>query len=344
MPSLSQLLLSSEEGGSILSHYSLTGGRHDLKQVAYVFGSFLQALCTQERPLLLFLDDLQWADSASLELLAAIFSKMPIEYLFFVGSYRSNEVDENHFLRKYISDLENKRAIQQIPLSNLSPHHIGAFIAETLDMAMEEVAQVTEIIYSKTIGNIFFCRQAMEELVRMHAIYYDVMVFQWQFNLGGVDLTSALSDDVVKMVQSKLECLHPKVKRTLIIAAYIRHIIDFTTLLESLKTVYGYDQMDANELKNILDRAVSEGLLLKISADYRFSQSKVGWRRLQSGGSASPVVTFWHSRRLANNYLPIRTHVSNRRLRIRNGRRGTAFGSSYDPYCTVVSEAYKVLE
>jgi predicted ATPase len=101
------------------------------------------------------------------------------------------------------------------------------------------------------------------------------MVFQWQFNLGGVDLKNAWSDDVVKMVQSKLECLHPKVKRTLIIAAYLRHIIDFTTLLESLKAVYGYDQMDGDELKNILDQAVSDGLLLKISADYRFSHDRV---------------------------------------------------------------------
>jgi hypothetical protein len=66
-------------------------------------------------------------------------------------------VDQNHLLRKHISNLKSKRGIQQIPWSNLSPQHIGALIAETLDMmTMEEVAQVSKIIYSKMIGNICF--------------------------------------------------------------------------------------------------------------------------------------------------------------------------------------------
>jgi predicted ATPase len=121
MPSLSKFL-SQEEDGSIMSHSSLTGGRHDLMQV----------LCTKEHPRFLFLDDLQWAESANLELLSAVLLKKPIEY-FFVTLYRSNKVlDGHHFLCKHIFKLDSKRAIQQIPLSNFSPQHIGAFIAETL--------------------------------------------------------------------------------------------------------------------------------------------------------------------------------------------------------------------
>jgi predicted ATPase len=268
MPELSPII---KNGVEVTSGSS---GRRDLKHLTYVFGNFLRCLCMLDRPLILFLDDLQWADPASLELMAAIVSTMPIEQLMFVGCYRSNEVDSNHPLQKHIMELESERSLKHIQVSNLSVYHITTFVAETLALPREEVAQLAEGIYSRTLGNISFCRQAIEELARKNVIYYDVMFFRWNFNLSAVKLKTVLSNDFVEMIQTKLESLPSTAQRALVLAAHIRNI-NIPALLATLKAE-GND-MRTGELETLLDHAVLEGLLLHPAATkgYKFADDSV---------------------------------------------------------------------
>ncbi len=252
--------------------------RTDLKAISYIFADFVRVVCRGlGRPLVFFLDDLQWADVSSFDLLEPLLSTMSTDSFLFIGSFRSNEVKPDHPLAKMIESLQISigHRTSRIKVSNLSLEDLTTFVGETLHLDEESVGQLSEAIFSRTLGNVFFCRQAIEELARKNAIYYDVMTFRWEFNLTGMDLNVLLSSNVVEMIQSKLGSLPPSVQKVVIVAAYIRTIIDETILLECLRN-HGLD-MSRSQLDDALRLARTEGLLLKSGRlkHYKFSHDKV---------------------------------------------------------------------
>jgi len=289
----------------------------------YVFVSFLRCLCTRESPLVIYIDDLQWADAYTLELLETILSDpTTIQHIFFIGAYRSNEVNpHDHPLAKIISSLqdiekehqpsssspnnnnhgkipssqdetmqqqqlgpqqERQKAlhIETIELSDLSKDQVGEFIADTLQLEVDQVQPLTEAIYRKTLGNIFFTKQALEQLVRRNALYFDMVVFQWQWRLPQDKLEETLSDDIVEMIQSKIECLPMDLQHVLAVAAHTRSSLDVETLVELLNAFRKYEQKEqpnhgggdddqpnpyftATSVQELLEHAVMSGLLCR---------------------------------------------------------------------------------
>lgn len=242
-----------------------------------LFADTLQALCRGlGRPLILFLDDLQWADVSSIELLEPLLSDPSVQNLFFIGGFRSNEVGPDHRLRKYIETCKGvlREKLCQMEVSNLSLESVTCFIAETLELKTSEVQDLSRVVFSRTLGNIFFCRQAIEELVRKSVIYYDMVFFQWSFNLSGLDVDVILSPDIVSMIQSKVDALPNLIKQVLVVAAYIRSSIDSTILLKCLRS--RGTEMDESELQTTLTMAEEEGLLLNIQGGgLKFAHDKV---------------------------------------------------------------------
>jgi len=297
------------------------------------FRAFLNALCqAQKSHLIIYIDDLQWVDHGTLELLqailvqnnnninnnnnneSAIYTNRPTseqspqrqkQYpIFFIGAYRSNEVDpRTHPLATLISELDVKDsnnntiaavsgehvllsqdhhqqqqqqkhrrypAVERIELTDLSKDTVGSFIADTLNLEREQVRPLTEAIYRKTLGNIFFTRQALEQLVRRNALYYDMVVFSWQWKgVTQQKLEQELSNDIVEMVKSKIACLSQDLQRALAVAAHTRSSLDIDTyhvLLnayeERVNRSRGANYYSTREsFKALLDRAVAEGLL-----------------------------------------------------------------------------------
>lgn len=251
---------------------------NDIKATSHLFVDFMRLLCaTLKRPLIMFLDDIQWSDQTSLDLLEPLLSTTSIDNFFFIGSFRSNEVKANKPLSMLIDSLEGSIGDRfcRIEVQHLSLEDVTSFVAETLELDVKTVRQLSEAIFSRTFGNILFCRQAIEELARKNAIFYDVMTFQWEFNLRGMDLHALLSDDVVEMIQSKLTSLSPPIQQVLIVASYIRNVIDESVLLQCLRA-HGID-MSRTMLQDALRVAAKEGLLLKVchSNEYKFSHDKV---------------------------------------------------------------------
>ncbi|HEY9650083.1 MAG TPA: AAA family ATPase, partial [Coleofasciculaceae cyanobacterium] len=122
-----------------------------------VFKNFIGALSSCEHPLVIFLDDLQWADAASLKLLQLIMTDSQINYLLVIGAYRDNEVKPTHPLMVTLDDLRQERVIiHQITLTPLRLAHVSQMIADTLHRDIEAVHPLAELILQKTGGNPFF--------------------------------------------------------------------------------------------------------------------------------------------------------------------------------------------
>ena len=235
----------------------------------YVFQNFFKALCTEQRPVIMFLDDLQWADKASLDLLKSLLLDQAPQHFMFIGSFRSNEVDEDDQLFEVLTEIGKNNHVENIELLALKQDDIGEFIADSLNLTLEEALPLTEVVYGKTQGNIFFTKQSLEELLTKNALYYDLIAFRWEWNLTKVELETALSDTVLEAVKSKLRTLPHKLQRGLTIASYTRSTFDVSTLIALMKA--DGCPVSMKEMTNVLDKAVVKGLLLNCVGTKHYS-------------------------------------------------------------------------
>jgi hypothetical protein len=130
-----------------------------------VFQNFMRVFCQPERPLVMFLDDLQWVDSATLQLLELVMTDQDNTVLFLIGAYRDNEVDPTHPLMITLDKLRCENVlISQITLKPLAFEHINQLIAESLHHDLEAVSALTDLVMQKTGGNPFFVNQFLHTL------------------------------------------------------------------------------------------------------------------------------------------------------------------------------------
>jgi predicted ATPase len=254
---------------------SMTGDSWN--RVRYLFQKLFCAICAKDRPLIMFLDDLQWADDASLDLIDSLLKDASLQYLMFIACVRGNEVDRGGKLSRLIDEMlsTSAREVAHLELLNLSMEELGEFVADTLKLDEAETGPLTEVIYGKTRGNIFFSMQTMEELHRRNILFFSTITFRWDWNLKGIEFKSALSDDVVEVVASKIQSLPEKLQRALVIASYTRSSLDVQTLFVLLQA--DGVTLSTKELVGFLDMAVLEGLLLNTvgSNFYRFAHDRI---------------------------------------------------------------------
>ena len=241
----------------------------------YVFQSFIKALCSPVIPVIMFLDDLQWADKATLDLLKSLLIDQPPQYFMFIGSFRSNEIDEETQLFEVLTEIRKTTiGVERIELLDLHQDDIGEFIADSLNLTLQQALPLTEVVYGKTRGNIFFTKQSLEELLHKNALYYDLIAFRWEWNLTKVELETCLSDTAVEAVKSKLRTLPEKLQRALTVASYTRSTFDVSTLVTLMNADGSYSpstSIRTQQLAKILDKAVVKGLLINCVGTMQYS-------------------------------------------------------------------------
>ena len=130
-----------------------------------VFRRFLSVFTKAEHPLALFLDDLQWLDAATLDLLEDLLTQADVRRLLLVGAYRDNEVDAAHPLMRKLTAIRSSGAkVSEIKLGPLNPGHVGQLIADALGCATTSAAPLSELVHAKTSGNPFFVLQFLYAL------------------------------------------------------------------------------------------------------------------------------------------------------------------------------------
>lgn len=226
----------------------------------YVFGQFLKVFTKKEHPLVLFLDDLQWADQASLVLLKNLLTDSQITQFFVIGSYRDNEVDSSHLLNFFIHELEkNGNTIPLIRLGNLDKESIVSIVNDTLHCQKEESNELSDLILEKTNGNPFFTKQFLYSLYEEKLIYFSERRWKWDID---VIRKKGVSDNVVDLMVRKIEKFSSDSIRAISYAACIGNRFDLKTLSIILK------KTETDCLKD-LEPVLKMGLLLNFGDDYK---------------------------------------------------------------------------
>ncbi|MCC3414063.1 MULTISPECIES: ATP-binding sensor histidine kinase [unclassified Microcoleus] len=249
-----------------------------------LFQKFIGVFTTAEHPLVVFLDDLQWSDSASLQLIKLLMSDN--SYLLMLGAYRDNEVSPIHPFILTVEEIRKANAIvNTITLAPLAFNDTNHLVADTLNCSRELAQPLTELIDRKTKGNPFFATQFLKALYEEGCIMFDRDHRYWECDIAQVNAL-ALTDDVVEFMAVQLQKLPLETQQVLKLAACVGNQFDLGTLA----IVSEQSQTDA---ATALWKALQEGLILPTSQVYKFFQ---GTEQSAYPESVNPTYRFLHDR------------------------------------------------
>ena len=257
-----------------------------------LFRSFIAVFAQADHPLVIFLDDLQWVDSASLHLLKLIMTDIDTKFLFFIGAYRDNEVDALHPLSLAMEEFGKEGfSLTRIPLYPLSVAHISSLIAETLSCPATLTIALAEIILKRTQGNAFFVKEFLRTLYQQKLISFGVADGSWHWNIEKIQ-NMEITDNVVELMASKLQKLSKSTQDVLKLAACIGNQFE----LKNLSVVY--EKAPAITFFDLWE-ALREGFILPLTDSYKFFQdeSLLAKNWMQQSSMNKPVFyKFSHDR------------------------------------------------
>jgi predicted ATPase/GAF domain-containing protein/tRNA A-37 threonylcarbamoyl transferase component Bud32 len=195
-----------------------------------VFQNLLEVFCQQSHPLVLFLDDLQWADSASLKLIQLMLTNSKAGYLLLLGAYRDNEVNPSHLTMLTIDQLEEQGVeISSIILNALKIDEVTEMLADTLYSDRESVTSLAELVFAKTLGNPFFINEFLKTIHQENLLTFDRDQKCWQWNIAQIEELS-ITANVVDLMVGRLKKLSETTRKALSLAACIGNSFDINTL------------------------------------------------------------------------------------------------------------------
>ncbi|SDG86904.1 diguanylate cyclase [Roseospirillum parvum] len=196
----------------------------------HILRDLIDAFTAQGRALVLFFDDLQWADAASLQALAALGRDRELHDLLILGAYRDNEVGEGHPLRETLATLrEAPVAVSEFHLSRLDGGAVAALVADCLHRPVEDVADLAQVCAAKTLGNPFFLSQFLHTLVRGGCLAFDHRRGRWEWQPEAVGRMAA-ADNVAGLMVERLHTLPAATQRVLVLNACADAAVDLATL------------------------------------------------------------------------------------------------------------------
>ena len=233
-----------------------------------VFRRFIDVFAQPEHPLALFLDDLQWLDAATLDLLEGLLTRGDVQHLLVIGAYRDNEVDATHPLTRKLDAIRRAGGlVQEIRLSPLVPDDLGQLVADGLRCEPARAAPLVRLVHQKTAGNPFFLIQFLYALAEEGLLALDHGKARWSWDLDRIH-AKGYTENVVDLMVGKLNRLPIRTQSTLQHLAYLGNVGESTILSLVLET--SEEQVHAD-----LSEAVRLELVERRDASYRFVHDRV---------------------------------------------------------------------
>ncbi|MBW4573893.1 MAG: response regulator [Aphanothece sp. CMT-3BRIN-NPC111] len=230
-----------------------------------VFQQFIGVFTRQEHPLVIFLDDLQWADSATLKLIKLLMSDRAAgaehhrdrQYLLLIGAYRDSEINATHPLMSAVDEIQKYGVrVNTIPLEPLNLTQINQLIADTLKCDTERTQPLAKLVLNKTNGNSFFLIQWLKAIYQEKLLFFDFNTGQWQWDIEQISDT-AITDNVADFMLQRICYLDYKTQNLLKLAACLGNQFNLVTLAD----VYKKSILNTT---SELRQAIQIGLLLPI--------------------------------------------------------------------------------
>lgn len=229
-----------------------------------VFENFIRIFCQSYHPLVICLDDLQWADSASLKLIEHIMSDKEIKYLFLTCAYRDDEIDHVHPLKRTVDILKKSIKIKEIHLNSLDIEDITQLISDTIYAGGDYVRELSEMIKKNTEGNPFFIKQYLKTLYDKKLLLFNTDSRCWQWDLNRIK--EIVTENVAELMAQKIRNLPSETKEVLLASACLGNTFDLITL----SIIY---EKTLSEISCSLLPAIEESLILPVS-DLEFEDRK----------------------------------------------------------------------
>jgi predicted ATPase len=251
----------------------ILGEQQDLQKVSmstaknrlrYQFQAFFEAIGSTNRPIVMFIDDLQWADLASLDLVTALMADSKLTNFLFIGSYRDNEVDSLRPLAEQLDIMQEKgTSFLSIHIGNLDVGTTTNYIADALQLEPAEVAELALELYARTAGNMYYTLVSLLLLEQKGILRYSYRTYRWEWELKRIDAGMGVSQNVVDVTIQSLQTLPEELQRVLSIAAFLRSSFDLGTLhfvVAELSEGEAIEQ-SPEPLEQLLEIAVTAGFL-----------------------------------------------------------------------------------
>ncbi|NET42328.1 AAA family ATPase [Okeania sp. SIO2B3] len=234
---------------------TVLGGNEAQNRFNLVFGDFISCFCDYEHPLTLFIDDLQWADLATLTLIERLLISGATKYLLLLGAYRDNEVLASHPLAISLKKLkQNQAGINKIKLQKLPVYQIACLIGDTLKQNPEKVCDLAWLVREKTGGNPFFVNEFLQGLYSEELLKFNHKSRVWEWNIEVIK-ARGLTDNVVEFMVGKLQKLPKPSQEILSLAACLGAEFD-------LKTITWVGKKSAQETFELLKISLDRNLIL----------------------------------------------------------------------------------
>ena len=234
----------------------------------YVLGNFIKAIACEEHPLVIFIDDLQWADTSSLNLFDLILTDKEAKYIMLIGAYRDNEITDGHPLQALQNKLRSEEVLfHEIEVVNLTDKDVKSMVVELLRNDQANSSELAHLIHTKTKGNPFYINRFIRSIYEEGKLYFDNNKKEWAWKTDEI-MEMNVSGNVADLMKSTISKLPAATIEVLEMAACIGVRFD----LNQLAIATGIEE---NVLQNILQQPLAEGLIISAAASYKFGHDRI---------------------------------------------------------------------
>jgi len=255
-----------------------------------VFRRFLCVFAQPEHPLALFLDDLQWLDAATLDLIERLVTDSEVRHLLLIGAYRDNEVSPSHPLLRTLEEIRKAGVrVREIVLAPLRLEDVGALVSDALHCVRDQERPLAQLVQEKTGGNPFFAIQFFTALAEEGLLIFDPVTRAWQWDMNRIRAKS-YTENVVDLMSRKLRRLSAPAQEALKHLACLGNVAEAATLA----LVRGETE---EAMHAALSEAIRAGLVLRLENAYKFPHDRIqqaAYSLIPEGHRAEVHLTLGH--------------------------------------------------